>query len=186
MKKQNIKRKIIDEVCREKSIEKIELTYDWITILKKGNIEKKIINNCLDLNSSVSVKLASDKYSTYEILKFYGIPIIKHNILFNEKIMPDYAYVNDDYKILKNDEKIVIKANKSAQGKNVYVCKDEQKKMQIVDKLFDTGKDSIIVCPYMEIEYEYRALFLYGEIIYIYKKEESYELNTIFNKALSY
>lgn len=118
---ENFKKVLIDAVCKEKGIEKIELSYNWISVLKKGNIERKVINNNLDLNSSVSVKLANDKYSTYALLTYYNIPIIEHKILFNEKIMPDCAYINDNFNILKNNNKIVIKANESFRRKRC-VC----------------------------------------------------------------
>ena len=35
-------------------------------------------------------------------------------------------------------------------------------------------KDSISVCPYVEIEFEYRAVVLNGEVIFIYKKRKPF------------
>lgn len=174
MSEKPIKYKIIDEVCKEKGIEKINLSYDWITILRKGKQEKKMIHCNLNLNTAVSQELADDKYSTYSLLKFYNIPITQHQILFNEKMIPDCEAINHHYHILKNNEKVVIKANHSSQGKDVFVCEDEKKKLEIVSQLFEEGKDSVLVCPYKEIEYEYRAFFLDGEIIYIYKKQKPF------------
>lgn len=174
MNEQHIKYRLIEEICKEKKIEKINLSYDWITILKKGNQERKVIDYNFNLNSAVSRDLADDKYSTYSLLRFYEIPVIEHKMLFNEQIMPNCAEENNDYSILKNDEKVVIKANHSSQGKDVFVCEDEEKKVEIVRRLFEEGKDSVIVSPYLEIEYEYRAFFLDGEVIYIYKKEKPF------------
>lgn len=174
MSEKPIKYKIIDEVCKEKGIEQINLSYDWITILRKGKQERKMIHYNLNLNSAVSQNLADDKYSTYSLLRFYGIPVIQHQVLFNEKIIPDCEAINDDYNILKNNDKVVIKANYSSQGKDVYVCDEEKEKFAIVNRLFDEGKESVVVCPYLEIEYEYRAFFLSGEILYIYKKKKPF------------
>jgi hypothetical protein len=136
MKKQNLKNIIISEICKEKGIEKTDISYDWITILKKGNIEKKIVNYKLDVNSSISEKIANDKYSTYEVLKHYDIPTIEHTVLFNENIMTEYGFVNEDYNILKNDEKVVIKVNESSQGKDVFLCDNQKQKIELVKELF--------------------------------------------------
>lgn len=167
------KRTIIEEICNEKGIELTDISYGWITILKKGDIQKTLINNNFYLNTRNSVELANDKYATYELLNYNKIPIIKHNVLFNETFMPEYSYVNDNYNILKNDDKVVIKANDSSQGKDVYVCETQERKMKIVNHLMKT-QEAVIVCPYKDIEFEYRLIYLYGEVVYIYKKEKPY------------
>lgn len=175
MSKPSMKTQIIEEICKERGIQKIDISYDWISILKKGEVEKKLIHEKFgDLNSTVSTKLAKDKYSTYEVLNYYQIPIVEHKVLFNEEIMPDFTYVNGDYECLNNEEMQVIKANDSSQGKDVYVSSDRNQKRQIVESLFEKEIEAVVVCPYMDIEYEYRALFLDGEVIYIYKKEKPF------------
>lgn len=174
MKEENITRRMIEAVCEEKGIKITSLSYDWIIVLEKDGKQKKIVNYRFHLNEKRATELTNDKYSTYVLLSYFGIPIIQHDVLFNEKIMPDLAYVNNHFEILKNNKKVVIKANDSMQGKDVYLCEHEDEKFQIVKQLFEEGKDMLAVCPYMDIEYEYRAIFLYGEIIYIYKKEKPF------------
>lgn len=174
MAEENIVRKIIDEVCREKSIEKITLSYDWVIILKKGNVEKKIVNYKFHLNSKRSSEIARDKYSTYAVLKYYGIPVIEHHILFNEERVPGCEGINQNFAILKNDEKVVIKANSSSEGKDVFLCYKEEEKLVIVKRLFKEENDAVCVSPFMDIAYEYRAIFLDGEVIYLYKKKKPY------------
>lgn len=174
MKRQNFKNQIITELCQEKEIEKEDISYDWITILKKDDIEKKLVNYKLDVNSSISEKIANDKYSTYEVLKYHNIPIIEHTVLFNENIMTEYGFVNNDYNILKNDEKVVIKVNESSQGKDVFLCDNEKQKIEIVKDLFERGEKSVSICPYKDIEYEYRVFYSYGKIEYIYKKQKPF------------
>lgn len=169
-----VKRNMIEEICREKGIEMVDISYDWITILKKGNIEKKLINNNFYLNSRVSVELAKDKYSTYEVLKYYGIPMIEHKPLFNPEIMPNVEGINRDFEVLKNAEKQVIKASDSSQGKDVFVSENAQEKWQIVEDLFKRQVEAVVVCPYVEIEYEYRAIVLGEEVIFLYKKQKPF------------
>lgn len=59
-------------------------------------------------------------------------------------------------------------------GKDVFVCDCEEEKFKIVDKLFVEGNEAVCVCPYLDIEYEYRTIFLDGEVIYIYKKQKPF------------
>ena len=174
MDTQNMKKKMIDEICQEKGIEKTDISYGWIAILKKGEIERKLINYNFYLNSKVSIELAKDKYSTHQILKYHHIPMIEHAVLFNEKLIPNCETINREYECLKNDEKQVIKANDSSQGKDVYICEHASEKIELVKRLFENEMEAVVVCPYKEIEYEYRAIFLEGEIIYIYKKEKPF------------
>lgn len=174
MKEENNKKKWIEEICREKGIEKIDISYDWISILKKGNVHKKLVNGNFYLNTKISSELAKDKYSTYELLRYYDLPIIEHAVLFNEKMMPNVESINGDYEILKNTKKQVIKANDSLQGKDVYVSEIENEKRQIVKEIFEKEIPAVVVCPYLEVEYEYRAIFLAGEIIYLYKKQKPF------------
>ena len=96
MKEMSMKNKMIAEICVEKGIEKIDISYNWISILKKGEKQKKLLNGKFYLNSTISMKLADDKYSTYELLKYYQIPVIEHSVLFNERKIPDVATINQD------------------------------------------------------------------------------------------
>lgn len=169
-----VKRNMIEEICQEKGIEMVDISYDWITILRRGNVEKKLINNNFYVNSRVSVELAKDKYSTYEVLKFHGIPMIEHKPLFNPEIMQGVEGINRRFKILKNAEKQVIKASDSSQGKDVFVSQKENEKLQIVEELFKRHVEAVVVCPYVEIEFEYRAIVLEGEVIFLYKKQKPY------------
>lgn len=175
MEESSLIRRIIDVLCEEKGIEKITLSYNWVIIFKKGDIERKIVDYKFHLNPKRSMELASDKYSTYALLNYYGIPIIEHQVLFNEEMMPDFADINDEFRCLQNEDKVVIKANRgSSQGRDVYVSSQKEEKLQIVKQLFAEEHDAVCVCPYQDIEYEYRAIFLYGEIIYIYKKQKPF------------
>ena len=193
MENQAINKKIIEEICREKNIEKTDISYDWISILKKDGIQRKIINYHFDLNSALSVKLANDKYSTYELLKYYNIPVVKYDILFNPEMVSNADELNHDFNILKTDEKVVIKANNSSQGNDVFLCDSQNEKFNIVNQLFEKKNESVCICPYLDIEYEYRAFYLDGEIIYIYKKEKPFvigdgksKISELINKNLKY
>lgn len=170
--------KIIDELCEEKGIEQQLLSFGWIRELKKESKVRNIIRYTFDLNTAAFYNIASDKYATYEVLSNNQIPTIPHMMIFNPKTRSNYV----DNEILKKIEdvfekynhKVVIKANDSSQGKDVYFCDSMEEIKEIIQKLFCENNDSLSVCPYLEIEYEYRAIYLDGKIEYIYKKKKPY------------
>ena len=169
---------IMAELCREKNITQKEISYGWITSLKKDNKEKYIIGYQFDLNSAIAYNIAGDKFATYEVLKSNNIPTIEHRMIFNPQTRSKYyknKFLNEAKELLKqNDNKLVIKANDSCKGKDVHFCKTEDEIENVVQMLFEGKNDTLSACPYLEINYEYRAIYLCGEILYIYKKKKPY------------
>ena len=170
--------KIMDEICKEKNIVQNVLSYGWITELKKENKSKYIIGYQFDLNSAISYNIAGDKFATFEVLKANNIPTIEHKIIFNPETRSKYyrnQFLNDAKNLLKqNENKLVIKANDSCKGKDVHICFNELEIESTVKSLFESNNDSLSACPYIDISYEYRAIYLCGEILYIYKKKKPY------------
>lgn len=169
--------RIIDELCQEKKIEQEWLSFDWIRQLKKDGKTRNLIRYQFDLNTSNSFRIAGDKYATYAILKKNNIPVIEHKMIFNPETREEYYsedLIDNAVKLLDNNEKIIVKANQSLKGKDVYLCETKNEIINVINKLFSEGKDSISACPYFDIEYEYRAVYLCGEILYIYKKEKPF------------
>ena len=170
--------KIMDEICAEKNITQKIISYGWITELKKDNISKYIIGYQFDLNSAISYNIAGDKFATYEVLKSNNIPTIEHRMIFNPQTRSKYfedKFLDDAKDLLKqNENKLVIKANDSCKGKDVHICLNEEEIENTVKNLFNENNDTLSACPYIDISYEYRAIYLCGEILYIYKKKKPY------------
>lgn len=170
--------RIIDEICIEKNIKQTPISYGWVKELKKNNISKHIIDNRLDLNSANSYIIAGDKFATYEVLKSHGIPTIEHRMIFNPQTRSKYyknKFLSEAKELLQeNENKVVIKANSSCQGKDVYYCSNNIEIEEIVEKLFKEKNDTLSACPYVDIEFEYRVIYLCGKILYVYKKKKPY------------
>lgn len=170
--------KIMDELCAEKNITQKIISYGWITELKKDDISKYIIGYQFDLNSAISYNIAGDKFATYEVLRTNNIPTIEHRMIFNPQTRSKYyknKFLNEAKELLKqNGNKLVIKANDSCKGKDVHVCFNEEEIENTVKNLFEGNNDTLSACPYIDISYEYRAIYLCGEILYIYKKKKPY------------
>ena len=170
--------KIIDELCEEKNIKQKYLSYGWIRELKKGEKSHYIMRYQFDLNSSISFNIANDKFATYEVLKSNNLPIIEHKMIFNPETRSNYyekQFISQAKELLKNNgNKIVIKANNSCQGKDVYYCSTEEEIEKIVNKLFIEKNDTLSACPFLNIDFEYRVVYLCGEILFIYKKRKPF------------
>lgn len=170
--------RIMDEICEERNIKQDIISYGWITKLQKENVSKYIIGYQFDLNSAISYNIAGDKFATFEVLKSSNIPTIEHRMIFNPQTRTKYyqnKFLNEAKELLKqNNNKLVIKANDSCKGKDVHFCSNDEEIESVVEKLFESNNDTLSACPYIDISYEYRAIYLCGEILYIYKKKKPY------------
>ena len=170
--------KILNEICQEKDIKQNLLSYGWIRELKKEDKIHYIIRYQMDLNSTNAYRIAKDKYATYTILTENNIPMIEHYMLFSP--FTRSAYFDNNFMVSlqqmleKSHHKIVIKANDSSQGKDVYCASNEVETEKIIHKMFEENKDSVSICPYVEIDYEYRVIILDGQVLYVYKKRKPY------------
>ena len=174
MKKETIE--VIKRICKELNIEVHELSYGWIFKLSKDNKIKYITGN-FDINRTSSSKIASDKYATYEVLKSQNIPIIKHTMVFNPEKRKRYVKENEIWNIVYNEfnkeGKVVVKPNFGFEGKGVFLCDTIEKTEKAVKLLLDNNT-SISICPYYDIEREYRAFYLNGEVLLIYEKNKPF------------
>jgi glutathione synthase/RimK-type ligase-like ATP-grasp enzyme len=167
--------KILDELCEEKGIKQEKISFGWIRKLTKNNESHSLVRYEFDLNSAVSYEIAKDKYATYAMLKNNSVPIIEHSVVFNPVSRSEYF--DENFRLilelnLRKYGKLVIKANDSCKGEDVYVFENVLDGIAIIEKLFKEGNPLVDICPYIDIKYEYRAVYLDGEIIYLYKKQK--------------
>ena len=173
MKKETVK--LLEKLCNELEIKIEKLSFGWVYKLSKSNKIRYITGN-FDINKEASSKIASDKYATYEVVKSQNLPIIEHKMIFNpnerkkyiEKDIWDICY--DEFKAKK---KVVVKPNLGLEGKGVFKCKTLDE-LEIAVKFLLEKNTSISICPYYDIEKEYRAFYLNGKILLIYEKEKPY------------
>lgn len=169
--------KIINEICNENNITMKSLSFGYITELQKGNIKRRMVGNSLEINTANSYKIASDKYATYEMLQSYDIPIIKHYMIFNPDTRSGFSK-NEMEKANKifeeNNRNVILKSNDSSEGKYVFKIQNKNELEKTILNLFKEKKDTLSICPFYEIDYEYRTIYLDGEILFTYRKEKPY------------
>ena len=169
--------KIIDEICQEKNIEEKILSFGWIRELKKDGKICHIVRNSFDLNPAGASRIVNDKYATYEVLNENNIEILKHIMLFNPRSRAEFASdleIQVEEALKEFNGKVVLKANDSCQGKDVFLLNEKEEIVSKAKELFLNGTDGVSLCPFKDIEAEYRVIYLDGNIEYVYKKEKPY------------
>ena len=165
---------IIKEICEENNIEVTKLSYDWILQLKKDGKIRHITGNRFDINKESAGDICCDKYATYEVLSSQKIPVIEHKMIFNPTCRSKYINENGIWSEIidffyKNDKKIVVKPNSGCEGQGVELCQSLKEVEIAIHKLFK-NHGSLSICPYYEIDTEYRTFYLDGECYLIYGK----------------
>ena len=166
--------KVIKQIAEEKQVQVEELSYGYILKLTKQKQHHYIIGHKFELNSHVAGAISKDKYATYTILKNAKIPVVEHQIIFNPNTREEYVQENSKKEILQyfyqNERKIVIKPNMGHEGKGVYLCQTEEEIEEAIQELFQKN-DAIVVCPFYDIDREYRTIYIQGECVITYGKE---------------
>lgn len=130
--------KLIFNICKEKNIKIEQVSFGYITELEKNGIKKHMVGTSLELNSSSSSKIASDKFACFSVLVQNEVPTIKYNMIFNPKTRSQYEN-KDLLKALvlfeEYGKKVILKANNSSEGNDVLIIKNkEDLKLRILDE----------------------------------------------------
>ena len=168
---------LMRELCAEMDIKLEKLSYDWILQLSKDGKVRHITGTRFDINPEATGNIACDKYATFEVLKSQNIPVIEHTIIFNPAIREKYIDNNGIWvkiisEFLKNGC-LVVKPNHGCEGQGVTLCNTLKETESAIQKLFKK-QGSISICPYYDIETEYRTFYLNGKVYLVYGKTKPY------------
>lgn len=167
-------KKIIKEICDEENINYSVISKDWIIVLEKNNVTNIITGYKFGINNHALGELLDDKYATFELLSKKNIPIIEHNIIYGPGNNNQYAIGSNSEEYVKGlfykyNQNVVLKINDGTCGANVLHIKN-------IDELVEQYKNlskkyfSMSLCPYYDIENEYRAIVVNGKTELLYKK----------------
>lgn len=165
---------ILREVCEEEEIRLTELSDDWVLLLEKDGKQKFIVGYGFDLTTKAAGQIADDKYATFAVLKEAGLPTIAHELLYEAGNTQAYVQGRNttEYveKLLEKwGHDIVIKPNNGKMGENVFRVRTIQEVPKVLEKVFHQCY-SASVCPFCEIQHEYRIVLLDGEEQLSYRK----------------
>jgi len=170
---------LLKELCQEMGIKLEMLSFGWILQLEKDGKVRHITRNHFDNNPQASGEIANDKYATYEVLKSQKVPVIEHTMIFNPGTRS--RYVQEDEGVWeiahkafeKENHKVVVKPNDGYEGKEVALCHTKKELEVTIEKLFQ-NHGTISICPYYDIETEYRTFYLNGKVELIYGKTKPF------------
>lgn len=166
---------IIKNICEELDIKFNLLSKGWVIALTKDGTTKFISGYKFDLNSHALGLIFDDKYALYDALKMLNINIIEHNIVYGMDNSNYYALSCNNMEYLtklfdKYNKNVVLKINDGTCGVNVEHIDNlnelEEKFLKMSNKY-----NSLSLCPYYDIDNEFRAIVLDNKIRLIYKKE---------------
>lgn len=152
----------------ENGLQLEEFCHNWTHKLTNPTTGKSsfIFGYDLGLNPSSVAQICRDKVATSEILLAAGIAVVPHRLIIQPNLV-SYAPNATTFKVLEwafdaSDGEIVIKPNEGTGGSDVFRTQSIAKAVPIVERILSMDK-AVAVCPYIEIENEWRVYVLNGE-----------------------
>lgn len=165
--------KIVKEICGEEEIALESYAYDWIFRLQKGGVSGYIVGYQFGLNAASVNAICCDKSAASEIMTSLGIPNVEH-YFFMSPLQQKYVSRQGNWKrimeLLENHKRLVCKANEGTGGDLVFCVGSQYELESAVFHIFERAQ-SMAVCPYYDIEKEYRIIVLNGEIKLAFTKQ---------------
>ena len=173
--KTSIYHQILTEICAEDGIDLAWLSTDWLAVLRRDNQERRILGyGKFDLNSAAASMAADDKFVTFELLKRAGLPVMQYAILYESTNSGAYVqgrntpeYIADFFE--QHNQHIVIKPNIGQCGTGISQVTDLAQVPAALQEAFRYGYAACL-CPFYEIEHEYRVVILDDEARLMYQK----------------
>ena len=164
---------ILKEICKEEQININSYSGDWAFRLEKNGIYNFILGYQFGLNLAVAQKISGDKSVASEILSMEQIPNVEHTCFMNPpmmKFMSGNGCWEEMVQLLKKYRKVVVKDNEGTGGNLVFLV-DNQKDLELAVFEIFSKSNSLAICPYYEVEREYRVIVLDGEVKLIFYKQ---------------
>ena len=155
---------IIKKIGKELGIKVTFLSDNWTIVLEKDGKVHYITGYQFDLNHHAIGNIMDDKGLFFDLLKYNNIPIIEQYVIFS-----DYNRTKVIKYFNNHNKEIIVKANISNAGKEVFKINDEKSLFDIINKLLKK-QYSISLCPYYKIKNEYRVIILNNVIRVIFGK----------------
>jgi glutathione synthase/RimK-type ligase-like ATP-grasp enzyme len=166
---------IIRELATELNYKAEFLSHNWVVRVIKENSIRHIMGYDWELNSSASQLIAKDKSACYEVLSLSGVPAIEHQLFLSPQFQ-NYIGKNGSWKGLlsyaeKHKYNVVCKSNTGTGGNEVFKITSQLELETAVHTLFAKYR-GICLCPFYDIDTEYRVIVLNGVVQLVYAKQK--------------
>jgi glutathione synthase/RimK-type ligase-like ATP-grasp enzyme len=168
---------LLNEICVDNEIKCETFSHKWVYRLTKNGKTRFVAGHHFDGNSSAADRIACDKYACYEVLESKKIPAVVHKIIFDPVTRPGWMGEKGTWQTALElyrtfGQKVVIKPNDGWQGRNVSLCETPAEVEQALQAIFFQDANACM-CPFYELEHEYRVFYTFGECSYAYGKKRS-------------
>ena len=164
--------KAVREICDESNIALERYSYDWILRLAKDGKTMHIFGYQFENNSSAAQMLCTDKSAASELLLAANIPAIEHTF-FTAPENFQFIGVEGNWQrmcdLLDQHGRLVVKPNEGTGGIDVFQVSTNAELEAAVNAVFAHNR-SLAICPYYEVEQEYRILLLNNNVELVYSK----------------
>jgi len=143
-----------------------------------------VLNAAIGLNSDAQLKLAADKFYSYQLLN-QSVLMPKTLAFVDPMAFPpfnQYVTLRSFRAILNQIEKtfeypLIVKRNSGSQGHNVFLCRNSGETLKAIRKIYTKKQleyDHVLLGQqYIQAEREFRVISLYGKVRLIYLKDKS-------------
>jgi glutathione synthase/RimK-type ligase-like ATP-grasp enzyme len=153
-------------------------SYDWIFRLSRDGTAAHVFGYQFEKNSSTSHLIFSDKCSASDLLQLSQVPVVEHTF-FMSPVNIKYVGVSGNWsklcELLNRHGKLVCKSNEGTGGDDVYLVSNQFELENATHKIYNRSR-SMAVCPFYEIENEFRVVVLDGKVKLVYRKNIPYLL----------
>jgi len=173
--------RLLTEACQKLNI-RYEILHPNSNIVKVGLKEDYFfVNYSTPLLSQSMAQIIKDKEYTYQLLKdtikqpqtrgfLYPLVEDKYKQYLNEtSIDAIEAEILDSFSL-----PVIVKKNRGSSGRNVFCCRDKETVRSALETIFnpnDRAWDYVAIAQeYINIQKEYRAICLDGDLILLYEK----------------
>lgn len=171
----HLRSSLLPEICQEEKIEMSVVSNNYLVLLEKDGKTRMIFGHKFGLNPSTGEIAASDKFAAYEVLHAAGVPVAEHVLLYDKDNGAGHAqglqsdeYVADFFH--EHGEDIVIKPNNGSRGVGVTRVTSLDN-LDAVREVVFRHSYSASMCPFYDIENEYRVVILDDAVRLCYGKE---------------
>lgn len=166
---------ILREIACENGYNFRTFSYDWVKEFQNSRTSMFVYGYNFPVNSTSFTQIANDKACTSEVLSANGIPNVEHYYFMspNDIHYVKYLGVDGNWKqmtaLLEKYGRIICKPNSGTGGTGLKIVEDECELEMAVNELF-SKETTLCICPYYNIENEYRVIILDGTVQLIFKK----------------
>lgn len=164
--------KAIEEACEERGIECKSFSEDWVYLLKRGDASTRVIGYCLGLNGHAQSVICDDKAAASDLMEDAGVPHVRHVFMAPPKSPSQRPTDEEDdplFRLMMEHGTLVVKPNVGREGEDVLHVSTSVDLVRALRRVFEIHGNAC-VCPYVDIDEEYRVVVLDGAPRLAYRK----------------